>query len=308
MDPELLRAFVAVVDAGGFTAAARTLHRTQSAVSLQIKRLESRVGEPVFRRDTRSVTLTEAGGALLPYARRILRLQDEAAAALDTVGRARSLRLGISDEQALAYLPRVIPAFAARHPEVHLEVVCDLSTRLIARMEDGELDLALTIRHGTLGTGEVVGREQLAWVARADFANVPEKPLPVAFSPEGCIYRAHALAGMTRLQRACRVVFVSPSPTGINLAVQAGMAATVKAARAVPAGCRILDGEPGIPALPPVDVELHRAPTAVSEVADSFIEMLLNEVAAAEDITMLPGAYELVTPTGIERDLIPRDQ
>jgi len=294
MDPELLRAFVAVVESGGFTAAARTLHRTQSAVSLQIKRLEDRVGEPLFRRDTRNVCLSDAGGALLPYARRILRLQDQAEAALHAVGRARSLRLGISDEQALAYLPQVIPRFTARHPDVQLEVVCDLSTRLVASLAEGNLDIALTIRHGSLGTGEVVGREQLAWVARADFVNEPDRPLPVAFSPEGCIYRAYALAGLTRLQRACRIVYVSPSPTGINLAVQTGLAATVKAARAVPEGCRVLDGEPGIPALPPADVELHRAPTAVSEMADTFIDMLLAEVGAAEEVTLLPGAYDLV--------------
>ena len=228
MEPDLLRAFVGVVEGGGFTAAARALNRTQSAVSLQIKRLEEQVGEPLFVRTTRRCELTSTGGALLPYARRILRLHDEAAAAVDAVTQKRSLRLGISDEHAIAFLPAVMPAFAAAFPEVQLEVQCDLSTRLVELLEGGELDLALTIRHGPTATGLIVAREQLCWVAAEDFTHHPLDPLPLALNPEGCIFRAHAFASLARIQRALRVVYVSSSPTGINLAVEAGMAATVK--------------------------------------------------------------------------------
>jgi len=293
LDPELLRAFVAVAESGGFTNAARALNRTQSAVSLQIKRLEDRIGEPLFTRTSRSVELTNKGGALLPYARRILRLQDEAAAAVNAITQSRLLRLGISDEQAAAYLPNVIPAFSAAFPDVQLEVQCDLSTRLVALMEEGALDLALTIRHGPTATGEVIGQERLVWVAREDFRQFPLKNLPLALNPEGCIYRAHALAALARIQRPWTITFVSSSPTGINLAVDAGMAATVKAARAVPPGCRVLDGEPGMPPLPPVEVELHRASTAFSEAADGFVRLLLQEVASAEDVSVLPAAAEI---------------
>ena len=293
MESDLLRAFVTVVETGSFTAAARTLNRTQSAVSLQIKRLEDRVGAPVLRRDTRNLAVTEAGGALLPYARRILRLQDEAAAALGAAGQAPTLRVGLTEEQAQAYLPNVIPAFSRQHPEVQLEVACDLSSRLVERIRNGDLDLALTIRNTQVSTGDVVAREGLSWVARESFVQDPNKPLPVAFGPEGDIYRAFAMAGMARLQRACRVVFVSTSPTGINLAVNAGMAATVKAGRAIPDTCRVLDDEPGMPALPPVDVEMHRASTAASGVGDSFVELLLTEIEASADVAVLPGARDV---------------
>jgi DNA-binding transcriptional LysR family regulator len=292
MDPELLRAFVSVAESRGFTAAARALNRTQSAVSLQIKRLEEQIGDSLFTRTSRSVELTGAGSALLPYARRILRLQDEAAAALGAAGQAPTLRVGLTEEQAQAYLPNVIPAFRARHPEVQLEVACDLSSRLVARIQNGDLDLALTIRNTQISTGDVVAREGLSWVAHTSFVQDPHKPLPVAFGPEGDIYRAFAMAGMARLQRACHLVFVSTSPTGINLAVNAGMAATVKAGRAVPETCRVLDDEAGMPALPPVDVELHRASTA-STVGDTFVELLLAEIEASADVAVLPGARDV---------------
>lgn len=288
LDPELLRAFITVAETRGFTSAGRTLNRTQSAVSLQIKRLEEQVGEPLFRRTSRRVVPTRAAEVLLPYARRILHLQDEAADAVGSQARGRSLRLGITEEQALAYLPDVIPGFSRRYPGVRLNVVCDLSTRLLERMDEGELDLALTIRHGPVGKGEVIGRERLVWVAHRSFRNDPAESLPLAVNPEGCIYRSYGLTALAGIRRPWRIVFVSASPTGINLALESGMAVSIKAGRSVPEYCRVLDGEPGIPSLPQVDVELHRSPTALSEVTDGFVELLLREIEAADDIVVLP--------------------
>lgn len=287
-DPELLRTFVSVAETRGFTSTARALNRTQSAVSLQIKRLEDQVGAALFRRTSRQVTPTRAAEALLPYARRILHLHDEAAAAVGSVGRGRSLRLGITEEQALAYLPNVMPGFSERFPGVQLNVVCDLSTGLLERMEEGELDLALTIRHGPVGQGEVLGRERLVWVAHRSFRNDPGATLPLAVNPAGCIYRSYGLTALAGIQRPWRIAYVSASPTGINLALESNMAVSIKASRAVPEYCRVLDGEAGIPSLPQVDVELHRSPTALSEVTDGFVDLLLREIEAADDVAVLP--------------------
>lgn len=288
LDPELLRTFVSVAETGGFTSAARALNRTQSAVSLQIKRLEARVGDVLFRRTSRRVVPTRAAETLLPYARRILRLHDEAAAAVGAPGRGRSLRLGITEEQALVYLPNIIPRFNERFPGVQLNVECDLSTGLLARMEEGDLDLALTIRHGPVGKGEVLGRERLVWVAHEGFRNEPGEALPLAVNPAGCIYRSYALTALGRIQRPWRIAYVSSSPAGINLALEANMAVSVKAGRSVPGYCRVLDGEAGIPALPQVDVELHRSPTSLSEVTDGFVDLLLGEIEAADEVAVLP--------------------
>lgn len=288
LDPELLRTFVSVAETGGFTSAARALNRTQSAVSLQIKRLETRVGEALFRRTSRRVVPTRAAETLLPYARRILHLHDEAAAAVGSPGRHRSLRVGITEEQALVYLPNIIPRFSGRFPGVQLNVECDLSTRLLARMEEGELDLALTIRHGPVGKGEVLGRERLVWVAHESFCNEPRDALPLAVNPAGCIYRSYALTALGRIQRPWRIAYVSSSPAGINLALEANMAVSIKAGRSIPDGCRVLDGEAGIPALPQVDVELHRSPTALSEITDGFVDLLFTAIETTGEIASLP--------------------
>ncbi|MGD8710358.1 MAG: LysR family transcriptional regulator, partial [Ectothiorhodospiraceae bacterium] len=287
MDTDLLRAFIAVAESSGFSAAARRLNRTQSAVSLQIKRLEERLGEPLFNRTSRSVALTDGGGTFLPYARRILRLQEDAEDAVGQSVKPQQIRFGLSEEQALAYLPEVLAGFTREHPEVHLEVICDLSTVLIRRLEDGLLDLALAIRHRHTKTGEVVAREPLVWVGHQDFVPDPSEPLPMAVNPEGCTYRAQAFSALSRAGRDWRVVYTSQNPTGINLAVQAGLAATVKTPRSVPEGCRVLDAADGLPELPSVDIELHRAPGVLPAAADDFREALLQAIGHTEGVEIV---------------------
>ncbi|MCS4504344.1 LysR substrate-binding domain-containing protein [Arhodomonas aquaeolei] len=284
MDTDLLRAFIAVAESGGFSAAGKGLNRTQSAVSLQIKRLEERVGEALFERTSRSVRLTEAGGTFLPYARRILRLQEEAVGAVGEGAEASQLRFGLSEEQALAYLPEVLAGFTRAHPDLHLEVICEMSPVLIRRLEEGELDLALAVRHRHTKTGEVVAREPLVWVAAEGFVPPVGAPLPMAVNPEGCTYRAQAFSALSRAGWDWRVVYTSQSPTGINLAVQAGLAVTVKTPRSVPEGCRILDTRHGLPALPHVDIELHRAPGVLPAATDAFVDALMGSIAHTEGV------------------------
>lgn len=281
MDVELLRAFVAVADSGGFSAAARSLNRTQSAVSLQIKRLEERVGAPLFRRTSRQVALSEAGGTLLPYARRLLRLQEEAQEAVGRGAQTQVLRLGLPDEQALAYLPELLPHFARAHPEVQLAIVCDQSDLLVERLADGLLDLVLAIRHDPASSGEHVASEPLVWVAAEDYRPAPDAVVPLALHGEGCAYRAEGLGELGRRGRRWRVAFTSQSPTGINLAVQAGLAVTVKAARSVPEGCRVLGEAEGLPPLQPAVVELHRNPATTSLAAEELARRLIAAVQSA---------------------------
>ncbi|WP_440995206.1 LysR substrate-binding domain-containing protein [Arhodomonas sp. SL1] len=290
MDTDLFRAFVAVADSGGFSAAAKGLNRTQSAVSLQVRRLEERTGEALFARTSRSVALTAAGEALLPYARRLLRLQEEALAAVGEAGTGNALRFGITDEQALAYLPEVLGPFQRSHPGVHLEITCDLSTRLVDALGQGLLDLALTIRHRRTATGEVVAREPLVWVAAEDLPLPPRGALPLALNPEGCLYRAQAVSALGQAGREWRVVYISQSATGINLAVQAGLAVTVKTPRSVPEGCRVLGTADGLPELPWVAIELHRAPGIVSAEADAFSEQLLRAIGDTEGVRRVDDA------------------
>lgn len=289
MDTDLLRAFVAVAECGGFSAAARILNRTQSAISLQIKRLEDRVGEPLFQRTSRTVALTPAGGRLLPFARRILGLQEEARRAMGEDHRGELIRLGVSEGHASAHLPAVLPDFARSHPGVRLEIVCDISSSLVHYLQEGLLDVVLGIRHGPTQTGRLLGSERLVWVLKADRSPADWDTLPLALNPEGCIFRAHAFAALGREDRRFEVRYTSRSPTGVDVAVQSGLAVTVKTARSVPAGCRMVVAEEGLPALGHVEIELHHAPGQMSHTCAAFCEALRNAVTSSRTLAPVTG-------------------
>lgn len=287
MDTDLLRAFVTVAECEGFSAAGKVLHRTQSAVSLQIKRLEDQMGEALFQRTSRSVVLTPPGGRLLPYARHILKLQDEAKRVMGIERRGELIRLGISEEQASAYLPELLPRFAEHHPEVRLEVICSISGSLVHDFQEGLLDAALVVRHEPTKTGHLLGREPMVWVAAEGKSTDDWQTLPLALNPEGCIFRAHAFAALGATERRWEVRYSSQSPTGINLPVQAGLAVTVKTPRSIPAGCRILEEDEGLPALGHVEIELHRTPGHASDAFNDFCDALEAIVTGTDSLETL---------------------
>jgi len=284
MDTDLLRTFVTVAECEGFSAAARILNRTQSAVSLQIKRLEDRLGVGLLERSSRSVVLTSAGGRLLPYARRILWLQEEARSAVADDERGELIRLGVSEEHASAHLPKLLPEFASLYPAVRLEITCNITSALVADFQEGLLDVVLGVRHEPTQTGRLLGRERLVWVARHDRSPAGWRTLPLALNPEGCIFRAHALAALGHQERRWEMHYSSRSPTGINVAVQAGLALTVKTPRSVPDGCRIVGVDEGLPALGHVEIELHRAPGQTSEAFEAFCGLLESVVLGSRTL------------------------
>ena len=143
LDVDQLRTFLAIVETGSFTRAAEIVHKTQSAVSMQMKRLEERVGRPVFARDGRASKLTEDGERLLDFARRIVKLNVEALAAFADFALSGRVRLGVPDDYADRYLPEIMARFSRAYPGVELSVVCEPSTDLIERIGANELDLAI---------------------------------------------------------------------------------------------------------------------------------------------------------------------
>ena len=149
LDIDQLRTFVAIADSGSFTRAADVVHKTQSAVSMQMKRLEERLGKPVFERDGRHSRLTEDGERLLDYARRMLRLNSECIASFADAELAGRVRLGVPDDYADRYLPEILARFSRSNPKVEVTVVCEPSPMLIERLQaDGE-------RPGRAGIGGV---------------------------------------------------------------------------------------------------------------------------------------------------------
>lgn len=258
LDMDLLRAFVSVVDAGGFTRAGAQVHKAQSTVSQQIKRLEEDVGRVLLVRDGRSVRLTPEGERLLGYARRILALGAEAKAALGEAPNV-TVRLGIPDDIAPETLTRAIGAFAQARPDVRLAVRCALSRDLAADLARGELDVALHKREPGAGTAFATWPEQPVWISGAKAALAPGEPVPLVAFAHGCIYRGRAIRALETTGRPWRIAYESPNLMGLQAALACGLGVALLERRAVTADHRILP--PGLlPDVAPTELALALAP------------------------------------------------
>ncbi|MBB6309252.1 DNA-binding transcriptional LysR family regulator [Xanthobacter tagetidis] len=255
LDPDLLKAFVSVVEAGGFTRAGERVHRTQSTVSQQIRRLEEQLGRHLLLRDGRGVSLTPEGEVLLGYARRILALHAEAEAALTGPAPAPALRLGIPDDIPVAALTEVVSAFAAARPQVRLAVQCGLSTDLLAALARGELDIALAKREPGAGPAHRAWAERLAWVAGAGRLP-PDGVVPLVAFRQGCLYRGRAVHALERAGRPWRIAYESSDLLGIQAALKGGLGVAVLSRRAITADHRVLTAGEGWPDIAPTELAL----------------------------------------------------
>jgi DNA-binding transcriptional LysR family regulator len=277
LDLALLQAFSAVVDSGSFTRAAQYLCRTQSAVSMQLRKLEDLTGHQLLHRDSRNIKLTEEGEVLLGYARRMIRLNEEALVALDQPHAQGHVRLGMPDDYAHQFLPGVLAHFAHAYPRVQLEVIGALSGDLLNRVEAGELDVALITRQPKRRRGQVLRTEHLVWTGSRQHLAFEVSPLPLALFPEGCVFREHALAALDAAQIPWRIAYTSQSFAGGKLAVSGGLALTVVAQSMVPPEWRVLGAEHALPRLPEIEIALHRAPGTLSPA----VALLEAQVVAA---------------------------
>lgn len=247
-----LRAFVAVVDAGSLSGAAPLVHRSQSAVSMQIKKLEVALGRPVLLRGPRHLEVTPAGAELLSYARRVLDLQAEAHAALFGPQLAGRVRLGVPDDYASAYLTPVLRSFAHRYQGVEIELTCEQSTSLIPRITRGELDLAL-VSQDKPQRGRFLFDEPLLWVGSPQFEVWRRDPLPIAVYESTSMARQATLAALGTRRRGYHLVYHSPSLAGQLAAVESGLAVAVLTRCSVPPHLQILQNLPAEFDLPPLD-------------------------------------------------------
>ena len=267
LDPDLLRTFVAIVDAGGFTQAAKHVHRTQSAVSMQVRRLEEILDRALFQRDGRGVQLSPDGEALLGYARRLLKLHDEALAALTRPDLSGLVRIGTPDDYVDRFLPEILSRFARAFPRVQVEVHCEPSVNVRRLLGEDRLDLALITCRPGAETGEVLRREPVVWATAERHLAHENEPLPLALFQPGCSFREWALAALNAQSRPYRVAYTSASISGVLAAVTAGLAVTVLCRSVLPAGVRPLGVDEGFPVLPSASITLHRG-GAVSAVAE----------------------------------------
>lgn len=287
-DLDLLRTFVAVVDNAGFTRAAERVGRTQSTISLQIKKLEGSLGKRVFERDGRELLLTPDGEILLHYARQLLHLADEARSRLLEPEVEGLVRIGTPEDFATVYLPAILAEFASAHPLVALEINCNFSFNLLEGFSRGEYDIVLVKREpqGPAG-GIAVWRDVLVWVGGPKLVLDPTGPIPLALAPAPDVYRKRALAALQDAKRDSRIVYTSPSSEGLQAAVRAGLAVTVLSKDMVPQGLMILGSEHGLPPMPDTEIALYRAPGALSRAAQLLAEHITHslEVAAGRVAT-----------------------
>ncbi|WP_260927196.1 LysR substrate-binding domain-containing protein [Novosphingobium sp. 9] len=250
--PDLLRALVAVVEAGSFTAAARSLSLRQSTVSQQVRRLEEQVGRRLLLRDTHHLALTPEGSAFLDHARRVLDAYSRMERHLSGAPLRGRLRFGASEDFVLSALPDVLAAFARRHPEVDLAVTAGLSEDLYTDYDAGRLDIVMVKRRRGDTRGTTVWREKLAWVGRADFVLDPESPAPMLFYPPPSVTRALAIEALEQAGRSWRLAFTSANLSGLFAAARAGVGVMPHSARLLPESVSAIDRE-GLPALPEIE-------------------------------------------------------
>jgi DNA-binding transcriptional LysR family regulator len=258
LDPDLLRAFVAVADHRSFTRAAVMLNRTQSAVSMQIKRLEDRLGAALFNRTKAKVDLSSAGEELLGYARRILTLNEEAVGRLADRKVEGVVRLGVMDDYGTFIVPPLLAAFLAGYPRIHVEMETGVTSFMPARLGEA-YDLVIAMHAQGHGEGEFLRREQAVWATGASKAAEQQDPLPVALYPQGCLFRKWAIKALDAAKRPWRLAFVSHSLAAVESIAAQGLAVTVVKAGTFPPKLRPLSDRDGMPRLPAADICLHRA-------------------------------------------------
>ncbi|MFP5221568.1 MAG: LysR substrate-binding domain-containing protein [Acidobacteriota bacterium] len=281
---DLLRTFVAVASAHGFTAAGELLGLTQSAVSQQVKRLEDLTGSRLLSRTSRTLAFTPEGEALLEYAHRMLELNDEAVRRLRRGQAGDTLRLGVTEDFIQGQLSALLRILAAKLPSVRLQVATGLSTGLLKRLGDGELDVVVAKREERKAQGgQVVWRERLAWIAGEDFLLPEDGPLPLVMLPAPCSYRTVMLKSLSTSGWTWEEGCTAGSIPAVQAAVEAGLGVSILGASFLGPGVRELSHK-RLPALPQSEIAVFgaglRDPGQAAILKDALLDVLGGAASA----------------------------
>jgi DNA-binding transcriptional LysR family regulator len=279
LDLTLLRSFVAVIEGGSVLTAAARVGRSQSAVSMQIQRLEQEVGRPLFCRDGRTLRPNPAGEELLLHARRLLRLSDEALASLRRPEDAGLIRFGVPEDYAAYLLLPLLSRFAQEYPLAEIELTCEPSAGLLERLESGRIDLAFVTRYPHQPFA-VLRRERFVWAARQDHQIWLRDPLPVALFEAGDIARRYAIEALQRANRPYRIVCSSRSLHGLIAVAQAGLAVVGLTESSMPPDLVPLAEADGLPQVPMFDLSLvmgRAEPQRMSMLLHDFLSRELGQ-------------------------------
>ncbi len=274
LDSDLLRTFVAVTETGNFTRAGSKAGRTQSAVSMQIKKLEEIVGGTLFERGSRGVVLTKRGADLIENTRRIATMLDGTAAAMRAPPLDGPVRIGIPEEYGHAILSRALSAFSRRHAQVEVTVRYAHSPAQMQALAEGELDLAVVFEWQDFGGGEVLMQDPTVWVTSMLHPVHEERPVPIALYSRDGWCRDFAMRSLEQRGLNHRIAYMSDTTGGLKLAVTSGLAIAPISRSNIPAGCRELTAADGFGDIDSSNVVLRRNPLAVGEAIDGMAEAI----------------------------------
>lgn len=269
LDLDQLQSFCAVADCGSFTEAARRVNKTQSAVSMQIKRLEERLGRTLLTRDGRGVSLTHDGEAVYSRARRMLRTNAEITDLFSDGDLAGSIRFGVPDDYAVKLLPAILSSFRKTHPRIVVDVRCQPSEELLEGMKTGKYDLIVFSQGTNEEYGELFRTERMFWVASPGGGALQQDPLPIA-GGQHCCWKDNAVKALDRVGRDYRIAYTSSNAIAIASAVLTDLAVGFLPESALQPGMRVIAEDKNLPRLPDAQIALMRASHAYGGIYDAL--------------------------------------
>jgi DNA-binding transcriptional LysR family regulator len=291
LDLDQLQSFCAIADCGSFTEAARRVNKTQSAVSMQIKRLEERLGHALLTRDGRSVALTQHGEALYSRARKMLKINAEIMDQFSDNDMAGAIRFGLPDDYAVRLLPVILSSFQKTHPRIILDVKCASSEELLEGMKRGKYDLICFTQGTNREYGELFRTEKMFWVAAQGGQALNMDPLPIA-GGQPCCWKDNAMEVLERIGRDYRVAYTSSNALAIASAVLTDLAVGFLPESALQPGMLAISEDRNLPRLRDAEIALMRASHAYGGIYDALARHITTSMGNLDSKDPLPVAAE----------------
>ena len=291
LDLDQLQSFCAIADCGSFTEAARRVNKTQSAVSMQIKRLEERLGRSLLTRDGRTVALTSHGEALYARARKMLRTNAEIMDLFSDGDLSGSIRFGVPDDYAVRLLPVILSSFQRTHPKIVVDVRTQPSEELIEGMKTGKYDLIVFTQGTSQEYGELFRTERVFWVASHGGQALNTVPLPIAGGGQ-CCWKENAVEVLNRIGRDYRVAYTSSNALAITSAVLTDLAVGFLPESALQPGMRVISEDKDLPRLRDAQIAIMRASHAYGGIFDALATHIVANMGNLEGKDALPLAAE----------------
>ncbi len=274
IDTVLLRTFVTAVELGGFHRAAKVVHRSQSTISMQLRKLEELLGVRLFEKSGRKRVLTREGEEFVLHARRLLTLHDQAVDAMSSSRTRAYVRVGVMDDYAVEVLPSVIARFLDENPTLDVEITSGFSDRLMTRL-GADFDIVLSTHPVGIGTGQVLRHEKTKWAFSTHKSLPHDSDIPLAVLPQGNLFRRWALRALEDACLGWRIAFTGSSIATVEAAAAAGIGVTVAKVNSANPSLRFLDEEEGFPELPDTEIVLNRTTSIENEPTQMLAEYLI---------------------------------